>query len=244
MRKFGLLGKQLDYSFSKAFFTEKFEREGIDATFDNYEIATIEEVKALFDSANLTGLTVTIPYKEAIIPFLDELSETALQIGAVNVVEFRDGKTIGHNTDAFGFHQSIKPFLTNQHERALILGTGGASKAVAHVLESIGVNVMWISRSPKNNREFSYESINQHMLRACKVIINCTPVGTFPQVDACVPFPFEFLTADHLVIDLIYNPEQTKFLKMSAEAGATTLNGLSMLREQALKAWQIWNPSN
>lgn len=244
MRKFGLLGKQLDYSFSKAFFTEKFEREGIDAAFANYEIATIEEVTAIFTSANLTGLTVTIPYKEAIIPFLDELSDTAQRIGAVNVVEFHNGKTIGHNTDAFGFHQSIKPFLTNQHERALILGTGGASKAVAAVFESIGVSVIWISRSPKNDLEFAYDSINEHMLRACKVIVNCTPVGTFPAIDDCVPFPFEFLTADHLVIDLIYNPEQTKFLKESAKAGATTLNGLSMLREQALKAWQIWNRTN
>lgn len=241
MRKFGLLGKHLDYSFSKAFFTEKFEREGIDATFSNFEIATIEEVTAILASADLAGLTVTIPYKETIIPFLDELSETARKIGAVNVVEFRDGKTIGHNTDAFGFHQSIKPFLTNLHERALILGTGGASKAVAAVFESIGVDVIWISRSPKNDLEFSYDSINEHMLRACKVIINCTPVGTFPAIDACVPFPFEFLTPDHLVIDLIYNPEQTKFLRESANAGATTLNGLSMLREQALKAWQIWN---
>lgn len=241
MRKFGLLGKQLQHSFSQAFFTEKFDREGIAAVYVNVEIPVIEDVKTVLETGGFSGLNVTIPYKEAIIPYLDELSEEAQAIGAVNVVAFHNGKTVGHNTDAFGFHQSIKPFLTNRHERALILGTGGASKAVAHVFRSIGVDVLWVSREPQGDKQFPYDAINGHMLRACKVIVNCTPVGTFPNTDDCVPFPFEHLTAEHLVIDLIYNPEQTRFLQESAAHGATTLNGLSMLKEQALKGWAIWN---
>lgn len=241
MRKFGLLGRKLDHSFSKRFFTEKFENEKIDAVYQNFEIPEIAGVENVFQTADLAGLNVTIPYKEAVIPYLDELSDEAKAIGAVNVIAFHDGKKIGHNTDAFGFHQSIKPFLTNRHERALILGTGGASKAVAHVFKSIGVDVLWVSRDPQGDRQFPYEAINEYMLRACKVIVNCTPVGTYPHTEDCLPLPFEFLTEDHLVIDLIYNPEQTRLLRESAAHGATTLNGLSMLREQALKAWEIWN---
>lgn len=241
MRKFGLVGKTLDHSFSKQFFTSKFQQEGIDACYENIELQSISEIKEVFNSQAYSGLNVTIPYKTAIIPFLDDLSEEARSIGAVNVVVFKDGKAIGHNTDAFGFHQSIKPFLTNLHERALIIGTGGASKAVAHVFQSIGLDVIYISRTPDTENQFPYSAINEHMLRACKVIVNCTPIGTFPAVDVCFPFPFEFLTKDHFCIDLIYNPEETLFLKQSKAQGATILNGFSMLKEQALKAWSIWN---
>lgn len=241
MRKYGLVGKTLGHSFSKEFFTDKFKEEGVDASYQNFEIPEIASIQQVFETPDLAGLNVTIPYKEEIIPFLDELSDEAKAIGAVNVVEFRDGKKIGHNTDAFGFRQSIKPFLTNVHERAIILGTGGASKAVAYVFETIGVDTIFISRKPEETWEFSYDDLNVHMLRACKVIVNCTPVGTFPNIDDCVPFPFESLTPEHLVIDLIYNPGQTKLLRESAERGASTLNGLSMLKEQALKAWEIWN---
>lgn len=241
MRKFGLLGKKLEHSFSQRFFTRKFEQEHIAATYVNFEIPAIEDVRTILDTEGLSGLNVTIPYKETVLPFLDELSDEAKTIGAVNTIAFRDGKTIGYNTDAFGFHQSIKPFLTNKHERALVLGTGGAAKAVAYVFQSIGVDVITISRTPQGAKQFPYEAINEHMLRACKVVVNCTPVGMFPDVEACVPFPFEQLTDEHLVVDLIYNPEQTKFLRESAAHGATTLNGLSMLQEQALKAWEIWN---
>jgi shikimate dehydrogenase len=186
-------------------------------------------------------LTVTIPYKETIIPFLDELSEEAKAIGAVNVVQFTKGKTIGHNSDAFGFRQSIKPFLTNLHERALILGTGGASKAVAHVFRSIGLDVIYCSRQPEGKDQFSYDDINEHMVKACKVIVNCTPIGTYPNVEDHISFPFQYLTADHLVIDLIYNPAKTKFLELAQLNDATILNGESMLKEQALRAWQIWS---
>lgn len=240
MRTFGLIGKTLGYSFSKGFFDQYFEKNNIDAQFLNFELAKIEEIQEVF-AKDVSGLTVTIPYKESVIPFLDELSGEAKAIGAVNVIAFRDGKKIGHNSDAFGFHQSIKPFLTNQHERALVLGTGGASKAVAHVFKSLGIDVIYISRNPIGQKQFSYEAINEHMLKACKVIVNCTPVGTFPDVESCIEFPFQFLSPEHLVVDLIYNPVKTKFLQQAEQHGATILNGESMLKEQALKAWAIWN---
>lgn len=241
MRKFGLIGKRLDYSFSKAFFTDKFSSEGLSDSYENIELASPELLEKVIREGGFSGLNVTIPYKESVIPFLDDLSEEAKVIGAVNTIVFNDGKAIGHNTDAFGFHQSIKPFLTNLHERALILGTGGASKAVAHVFRSIGLDVFFISRNPQRANEFSYDQINDHMLRACKVVVNTTPVGTFPDSDSSPAFPFQHLTEDHLVIDLIYNPEKTRFLRESEANGAAILNGKSMLHEQALRAWELWN---
>lgn len=242
MPEFGLVGKSLGHSFSKQYFEDKFQKEGLNHTFENFELSNIEEIQRVFSISDLKGFSVTIPYKEEIIPFLDSISEEAKVIGAVNCVQLSsDGQKIGYNTDAFGFHQMIKPFLTNEHERAIILGTGGASKAVAYVLKNIGLDVLWISRNPSKEKEFAYEAINEHMLRACKVIVNCTPVGTFPNIADCVPFPFEYLTDKHLCIDLIYNPDETAFLRESRLSGATTLNGLSMLKEQANKAWEIWN---
>nr|WP_294859587.1 shikimate dehydrogenase [uncultured Fluviicola sp.] len=241
MPEFGLVGKTLGHSFSKQYFEEKFQKEGLDYTFRNFELSDIEEIQKVFSIPDLKGFSVTIPYKEEIIPFLDSLSEEALAIGAVNCVRLADGQKTGYNTDAFGFHQMIKPFLTNEHERAIILGTGGASKAVAYVLKKIGLDVLWISRNPHKEKEFAYDAINEHMLRACKVIVNCTPVGTFPNINDNLPFPFQYLTEKHLCIDLIYNPEETAFLRESRLHHAATLNGLSMLKEQANKAWEIWN---
>ena len=240
MRKYGLLGKTLNYSFSKRFFEDYFQKNNIDARFDNYEIPSIDSIDEVF-AQNLSGLTVTIPYKEAIIQLLDSISDEAKAIGAVNVVQFKDGQMVGHNTDAFGFHQSIKPFLTFHHERALILGTGGAAKAVAHVFRSLGIDVIFCSRNPQGRNQFLYSEINEHMLNACKVIVNCTPLGTFPNVDECIEIPFNHLTAEHLVIDVVYNPPKSEFLIRSEIAGATILNGESMLRHQALRAFEIWN---
>mgnify|MGYP002632018210 CR=1 FL=1 len=240
MKTYGLIGEKLDYSFSKTFFDDYFNKNSVDAAFINLEIPTIDSITEVFKK-DISGLTVTIPYKETIIPFLDEITSEAKEIGAVNVIQFKDGKRIGHNSDAYGFQQSIKPFLTNLHERALILGTGGASKAVAHVFKSIGIDVIFCSRNPSGPKEFSYDLLNEHMVNACKVIVNCTPIGTFPNVDESIDFPFQFLTKDHLVVDLIYNPAKTKFLQKAEEVGATILNGESMLKEQALKAWEIWN---
>jgi shikimate dehydrogenase len=242
MRKFGLIGKTLGHSFSKQFFEEKFSAEAIAATFENIELATISEVKTVL-TTGFSGLSVTVPYKTAIIPFLDELSVEAQAIGAVNSIGFENGKAIGYNTDAHGFHQSIKPFLTNQHERALIIGTGGAAKAVAYVLQQIGLNVVFVARNPQGENEFPFEALNEHMVHACKLIVHCTPVGTFPNNSECIPFPFASLSKEHLCVDLIYNPAETSFLAQSKAAGATILNGYSMLQEQAIKSWSIWNKS-
>lgn len=238
---FGLLGKSLKHSFSPDFFNSYFHEHQIDAEYQLFEIEKIEQVKDVFD-LNPSGLNVTVPYKEEVIAYLDELDETAKAIGAVNVVAFENGKKIGYNTDAFGFHQSIKPFLTFHHERALIFGTGGSSKAVSHVFKSIGLDVIYISRNPNGDlNHFHYSDVNETMIAACKVIVNCTPVGMYPNINESINIPFEALSEDHLVIDLIYNPPLTKFLSKAQESGATILNGASMLREQALKSWEIWN---
>lgn len=240
MKTYGLIGKSLGHSFSKSFFENYFREQSINARYENFELSTIEDVEALFQN-DLSGFNVTIPYKEAIIPFLDELSEEAHIIGAVNVVQLVNGRKLGHNTDAFGFHQSIKPFLTNRHERAIIFGTGGASKAVEFVLKKIGVDVIFISRNPQGPNQFHYDEVNNHMIQACKLLVNTTPVGTFPNVNDFLDIPYSFLSEEHLVVDLIYNPEKTKFLEYAELNGALILNGKSMLREQALKSWKIWS---
>ena len=239
MKKYGLLGRSLGHSFSPKFFEGYFEEHRIDAAYELIELQSLRDCREILLTYH--GCNVTIPYKEAIIPFLDELTQEAKEIGAVNVVEVRGSKLIGHNTDAFGFHQSMKPFLTNQHERALVLGTGGASKAVAYILKKLGVDVFYISRSPKQDSEFSYEDMNKQMLESCKVIVNTTPVGMYPNEDNLISLPYEFLSADHLLVDLIYNPPKTRFLQEAAKQGATILNGSTMLKEQALKAYRIWS---
>ena len=239
-KHYGLIGKTLAHSFSAAFFKDYFEKNNIEAQYSNFELNEIEEILALFKQ-NLSGLNVTFPYKESIIPFLDRLDESAAHIGAVNVVAFENGQTVGYNTDAYGFAQSIKPFLTFEHERALIFGTGGASKAVAHVFKQIGLDIFYISRNRNEaQRIYCYEDINEHMLRACKVLVNCTPVGTFPHDSACLEIPFEYLTPAHLVIDLVYNPAETELMKRAKKQGAAVMNGLSMLQHQALKSYEIW----
>ena len=240
MRTYGLIGKTLGYSFSKSFFERYFIENDIDAQFHNFELAAIEDMNRVFEQ-QIGGLSVTIPYKECIIPFLDDLSIEAKVIGAVNCIQFKDGLKVGHNTDAYGFQQSIKPFLTNQHERALIFGTGGASKAIAYVLKNLGIDVLFISQDPKGDKHFSYAEVNNHMLNACKLLVNCTPVGTLDYKDSKFDLPFEYLTSDHLVVDLVYNPPMTDLLLKSKQQGATILNGESMLKHQALQSWKIWN---
>jgi shikimate dehydrogenase len=240
LKHYGLIGKTLGHSFSEAFFKDYFEKNNIEAKYSNFELKEIEEISSIFNQ-NLSGLNVTFPYKESVLPFLDRLDESAAQIGAVNVIAFENGEKVGYNTDAYGFAQSIKPFLTFEHERALIFGTGGASKAVAHVFKQIGLDVFYISRNGNEaNGVFRYEDINNHMLRSCRVLVNCTPVGTFPDVNACFELPFEHLTPAHLVIDLVYNPAQTELMKRAKAQGAAVMNGLSMLQHQALKSYEIW----
>lgn len=241
MQHFGLIGKTLGYSFSKQFFSEKFEKEGINASYSNFELAVISDFPKLLNTTNLDGLNVTIPYKEEIIPYLDALDSVAEQIGAVNTIKFENGKLIGYNTDAHGFHASIKPFLRNIHERALILGTGGAAKAIAHVLTGLGIDVCYLSRTPKTPNIFGYEEANEIMFKAFKLVVNCTPLGTFPNIEECPPVPTQFFTNEHLLVDLIYNPEETKLMRLANEQGAETINGYGMLKHQALKAWEIWN---
>lgn len=238
---YGLIGKTLAHSFSVSFFKDYFKKNKIDAQYSNFELKAIDEIQSIFNQ-NLSGLNVTFPYKESVIPYLDRLDYSAAQIGAVNVIAFENGEKVGYNTDAYGFAQSIKPFLTFEHERALIFGTGGASKAVAHVFKQIGLDVFYISRNGlEANGVFTYEDINSHMLHACKVLVNCTPVGTFPNTTDCIVLPFEHLTPAHLVIDLVYNPVETELMKRAKKQGATVMNGLSMLQHQALKSYEIWS---
>ena len=243
MINFGLIGKSLSHSFSRSYFEKKFiENELNDHFYKNFELETIEQFSNVLKTQNLKGLNVTNPYKESIIPFLDELSIEAKEIGAVNCINIVNGKTIGYNTDAYGFGQSIKPFLDTTHGRALILGTGGASKAVAYALKKIGVEVFFATSSnKKNTNTFFYDEINEGMMNAFKLIINTTPLGLYPNINEAPALPYHLFTDKHLAYDLIYNPEQTLFLKQAKEKGAVTINGLSMLHLQAQKSWEIWN---
>jgi shikimate dehydrogenase len=243
MLNFGLIGKSLSHSFSRSYFEKKFiENELNDHFYKNFELETIEQFSNVLKTQNLKGLNVTNPYKESIIPFLDELSIGAKEIGAVNCINIVNGKTIGYNTDAYGFGQSIKPFLDTTHGRALILGTGGASKAVAYALKKIGVEVFFATSSnKKNTNTFFYDEINEGMMSAFKLIINTTPLGLYPNINEAPALPYHLFTDKHLAYDLIYNPEQTLFLKQAKEKGAVTINGLSMLHLQAQKSWEIWN---
>ena len=238
---FGLIGKKLEHSFSKKYFTKKFSELDFDAVYQNYELTNISKIVDIFKIEGLVGLSVTIPYKQSIIPFLDELDEVAQAIGAVNTVVIKNGKTKGYNTDAYGFKQMIKPFFKSRHERAIILGTGGASKAIAYVLEELGCVPIYISRYPNAEDQFAYEEINQNMIEACPLIVNTTPKGMFPMENEEIDFPTEFLTEKNLVIDLIYNPKETIFLKKAKAKKAWTLNGLTMLHQQAERSWLIWN---
>ena len=241
MKVYGLVGKTLQHSFSADFFSDYFVTENIVAKYQNFELKAIEDIQSVFD-LKPAGLNVTIPYKERVIPFLDELDPIAEKIGAVNTIVFDGDKKIGYNTDAFGFKQAIKPFLNNQHERALIFGTGGAAKAVASVLKEIGVDVIIISRDPLGkNKHFNYSDVNLQMLNACKLMVNCTPVGTFPNSADFLPLPYEGIGKDHLVIDLIYNPIKSMFLQKAENQGATIMNGEGMLKAQAMKSWSLWN---
>jgi shikimate dehydrogenase len=240
MRRFGLIGKPLGNSFSSTYFNEKFSRENLnDHIYELFELPNIEALPELLARhGDLVGLNVTIPYKEAVIPFCTSLTDEAQAIGAVNCLLLKDNKIIGHNTDAAGFKLSIRPFLEPQHDRALILGTGGAAKAVRYILKDLGIPCAMVSR---NNGDLTYDMLSPQLVAACKLIVNCSPVGTFPNVDDIPQIPLETIGKDHFVIDLIYNPEMTKLLVASAERGALVLNGADMLRFQADRAWSFWN---
>ena len=243
MKQYGLIGKTLSHSFSKKYFEEKFKRENINAVYENFELNDISQVEGLFSiHSNLCGLNVTIPYKEQIIPYLDEIDEQAQKIGAVNTIyiDKEIGKMKGYNTDVYGFKQSLKPFLENQHQRALILGTGGASKAVAYVLNELGITTAFVSRTPQSENQLSYDELNENILASFLLIVNTTPLGTFPNVDEKPTINYDAITPNHLLYDLVYNPAETAFLKEGKKRGALTINGEQMLQLQAEKAWEIW----
>lgn len=242
MKQYGLIGYPLSHSFSKGYFAEKFLKENItDANYDVFPLEKIEDFTALYQNKeNLIGLNVTIPYKQQVIPFLDELDETSANIGAVNTVKFTQGKRIGYNTDAYGFEMSLKPMLQSHHTNALILGTGGASKAVEYVLKKLGISFQYVSRN-KSDNTISYEQLDEFIIHNSKLIINCTPIGMYPNVDVAPNIPYNAISEKHLLYDLVYNPEETLFLKKGKEKGAQTKNGLEMLYLQAERSWEIWN---
>ncbi|MCB0428123.1 MAG: shikimate dehydrogenase [Mangrovimonas sp.] len=243
MRKFGLVGKHISYSFSRNYFSTKFETENIkNASYENFDIQSVDDFPSILKkNTEIAGLNVTIPYKETIIPFLDKLDKTARKIGAVNTIRVMDsGKLKGYNTDYFGFKKSLKPFLGKQHQKALILGTGGASKAIAFALNELNIDFVYVSSSGKKTA-ISYEMLDQDWIQSHLIIINCTPLGTFPEIENCPKIPYQFLTENHILYDLIYNPAVTQFLKNGIKKGCTVVNGQRMLELQAEKSWQIWN---
>lgn len=244
MSTYGLIGYPLGHSFSKLYFTEKFNKENINSIYNLFPIENINLVSDLISSnLDLRGFNVTIPYKQQIIPFLDEVEEEASAIGAVNVVKIieRDGKRVlkGYNSDIYGFYESIRPLIKTCHKKALILGTGGASKAIAAMLKKLNIIYTFVSRNAKDG-QLSYLDIDAQIMKEYTVIINCSPVGMSPNVDEAPMLPYEYFTDEHIAYDLVYNPLETKFLKLAKEHGATTKNGLEMLYLQAERAWSIW----
>lgn len=248
MKKFGLIGYPLGHSFSRNFFNEKFHSENIRAEYVNFEISTIEQFPEVIKAnPNLCGLNVTIPYKEKVIPYLNRLDPDAATIGAVNVIRFERnafGKVelTGYNSDVIGFERSIEPLLEPHHKKALILGTGGASKAVKHALERLGLDIRFVSRTAHDNPLYlTYNELTPEIMADYKVIVNTSPVGMYPHADEFPDIPYECLTSQHLLYDLLYNPDTTLFLKKGSEQGAVVKNGLEMLLLQAFAAWDIWN---
>lgn len=244
MRKFGLVGCPLGHSFSSQYFNDKFKSEGIDAVYNNYELKTLDDLRSLVENEGLEGLNVTIPYKIDVISYLDDIDFHADSIGAVNVIKVFDvdGQKFlkGYNTDYLAFRKSIIPLMQAQHVSALILGTGGAAHAVAYALTQIGIECVFVSRHESAESIF-YKEVNEKVMSRFKIIVNCTPVGMFPKVNGRPNIPYEFITNEHLLYDLIYNPEQTKFLSLGEKHEAQTKNGLEMLYLQADESWNIWN---
>ena len=251
MTTYGLIGYPLGHSFSRKFFTEKFEKEGIDAQYLNFEIPSIEEFpEVIKNHPELRGLNVTIPYKQQVMQYLDDISEEAKAIGAVNVVKCQlstvkcQPHLTGYNSDVIGFVESIKPLLQPHHKKALILGTGGASKAIRYGLEKkLGIETLFVSRSAREGM-ITYEDVTAEVLKEYEVIVNCSPVGMFPHVDECPALPYEAMNENNLLYDLVYNPLETLFMKKGAAQGATVKNGLEMLHLQAIASWEFWEFEN
>jgi shikimate dehydrogenase len=243
MKRYGLIGYPLSHSFSQKYFTEKFQREGITGcVYDNFPLASIDEFPALIQQqADLHGLNVTIPYKEKVIPFLHAQSEVVKSIGACNCISIENGELTGHNTDVVGFEASLRPLLQPHHKKALVLGTGGAAKAVHYVLNKLGIDFYEVSRTPGTARQFSYQQVDEAVIKEHEVIINTSPLGMYPNIDECPPIPYQALTTKHYLFDLVYNPAKTLFLQKGEEQGAAIKNGHDMLIIQAEESWRIWN---
>ena len=244
MDKYGLIGYPLEHSFSRNYFNEKFRNERIDAEYDNFEIPSIENFKEVLETTpNLRGLNVTIPYKEEVIRYLDELSAEARAIGAVNVIRVthKGSKTVlkGFNSDVIGFTRSIESMLEPLHRKALILGTGGAAKAVDYGLKSLGLGTLFVSRTARPG-VITYNDVTPDLIRSHKVIVNCTPLGMYPHVDSCPPLPYEAMDSHTLLYDLLYNPDETLFMQKGRQQGAIIKNGLEMLLLQAFASWEMW----
>lgn len=238
MKKYGLIGYPLNHSFSPKYFAEKFQKEGIDAEYRLFPLPTIADFVTLKNS-NLSGLNVTIPYKKAILDYLDLIDDKAREVGAVNTIKFEDGKTIGYNTDVYGFKESLQSFIGAGFQgQALILGSGGAAKAVKYVLDDMGIDHKTVSRSGK---DMAYAELDGAVLERHKLIINTTPLGMYPHTEACPDIPYKEITEEHFLYDLIYNPEKTLFLIKGTERGARIKNGHEMLTLQAENSWAIWN---
>ena len=244
--KYGLIGYPLKHSFSHAFFNAKFEKEGINAEYFKFEIPNISHlINVIENNPELRGLNVTIPYKEQVMAYLDKIDPDTKQIGAVNVIKIdRSGgkpELTGHNSDLSGFQRSISPLIKEHHKKALILGTGGASKAVVQGLKNLGIEYRFVSRQKQQENTIHYSDLNKGIMEEYTVIINASPVGTFPNIDESPDIPYQYLTEKHLLYDLVYNPTQTKFLKLGSESKAQTKNGAEMLEIQAIVSWEIWN---
>lgn len=245
-RTFGLIGYPLSHSFSKKFFSEKFEKEQVGGcTYELFPIEKTETLPSLLnENPSLCGLNVTIPHKVAVMPLLNELDPAAAEIGAVNCIAVHQENGVhslkGYNTDAFGFEESLKPLLEHQHQKALIFGDGGAAKAVKYVLKQLGIPYQVVVRKQTENT-LLYSDLNERILNEYTVLINTTPLGMSPNLETCPPIPYEFLTPQHLAYDLVYNPEETVFLSKAKERGAKIKNGLEMLYLQAERSWYIWN---
>ena len=239
--RYGLVGKNIAYSFSKGYFKEKFKKLGLaNYSYENFDLQDINEFSdVLKNTSNLEGLNVTIPYKQEVIPFMNSLDSQAEQIGAVNTIQFTKDGPKGFNTDAYGFENSIRPFLQHHHKKALILGTGGASKAVAFVLSELQIDSVFVSRNP-SDEQMSYTDLNDKVFEEYTVLINCTPLGTHPNVEKKPNIPYQAITEKHLLFDLIYNPSKTAFLLEGESRGASICNGHRMLELQADRAWEIW----
>ena len=245
MELFGLIGYPLKHSFSQSYFNNKFNDEKIDAKYVNFEIASIKEFKSVIKKEpDLKGLNVTIPYKEQVIPFLDRLTDNARLVGAVNAIKIDRTKSkvklTGHNTDIIGFKESIEPLLEPHHRSALILGTGGAAKAIFYGLKQLGVEPVYVSRKKTDDSYLTYEELTPEVMASHTIIVNCTPVGMWPKEDEAPDIPYQDLTDKHLVYDLLYNPNETKFMKLGKEQGAIVKNGLEMLLLQAFASWEFW----